>query len=373
MTAALAGFVERREVPGVLAVVTDVDHTIYTGALGLAGRRSGMPMTGDTVFRIASMTKLVTSLAVMMLVDEQAVDLDAPLSKYLPAWRQPDVLTMFDHYSGEYRTRPAHKAVTVRELLSHTSGYGYWFLDRRLFELVEGEPDLLRPPFLIDEPGTRFNYGTSTDVLGQIIEPVTGKTLERFFAERIFKPLNMRDTSFELPINPDRLASVFTRTADGFSEQEMETTAPAPRGGGGLYSTAEDYCRLMRVFLNKGECRGKRLLSASACEAMTRNQIGDLYAQVQTTAFPERSNDFIFMNGTQKFGFGLAIESADQPGGRPAGTASWAGIFNTYFWIDFENEFAAVVLMQMRPFADVHCVEVCRRFERALYDCLNAS
>jgi methyl acetate hydrolase len=368
--AVLAEFIDRREIPGILAVVTDVDCTVYTCALGMASRRNGIAMAPDTVFRIASMTKLVTSIAVMMLVDEGLVDLDAPLSRYVPDYRRPGVLVSFDLQTGDYRTRPAPNDPSVRQLLSHTSGYGYWFLDPRLFQLVDGEPDLLKAPFLIDEPGRLFTYGTSTDVLAQLIEPVSGKPLEDFFAQRIFKPLGMRDTSFDLPANPDRLASVFLRTPEGFAEQQSESTGPAPRGGGGLYSTADDYCRLLRLLLNKGECRGTRLLSAVSCNAMTCNQIGDLYAHVQTTAFRDRSNDFIFMSGTQKFGLGLAIETTNQPCGRPAGSASWAGIFNTYYWIDFANEFAAVVLMQVRPFADAHCVEAYRRFERALYDCL---
>ncbi len=371
--AALAEFVDRREIPGVLAVVTDVDRIVYTCAHGVASRRSGIAMAPDTIFRIASMTKPVTSIAVMMLVDEGLVELDAPLSRYVPSYRQPNVLVSFDMQTGDYRTRPARQDATIRQLLSHTAGYGTWFLDPQLLQLVDGKPDLLNAPFLMDEPGTRFHYSTSTDVLAQLIEPVSGLSLDKFFAKRIFKPLGMRDTSFELPSNTDRLASVFARTPDGFLEQETEKSGQAPRGGGGLYSTADDYCRVMRLLLNKGKFRGKRLLSEQACAEMTRNQIGDSFAQVQTTAVPSRSNDFIFMNGMQKFGLGFALESGPQPAGRPAGAASWAGIHNTYFWIDFASEFAAVVLMQVSPFADPYCVALCDRFERALYDCLGAA
>lgn len=369
--AVLAEFVESRQVPGVLAVVTDADRVVYTSAHGLASRRNATAIAPDTIFRIASMTKLVTSIAVMMLVDEGKVDLDAPLRRYLPEYRQPEVLVSFDEH-GAYVTRPARSDVTIRQLLTHTSGYGYWFLDPPLLRLVEGEPDLIDVPFLIDEPGARFHYGTSTDVLAQIIEPVSGMPLERFFALRIFRPLGLRDTSFELPASANRLAAVFERTAAGFTEQEIEAHGPAPRGGGGLYSTGDDYCRILRLLLNRGECQGRRLLSESACEQMSRNQIGEQFAHVQTSAVPQRSNDFIFMNGTQRFGLGLAIESTNQPNGRPAGSASWAGIFNTYFWIDFQSEFAAVVLMQIRPFADVHCVALQRDFEQALYDTLSA-
>jgi CubicO group peptidase (beta-lactamase class C family) len=368
--AALAEFVDRREIPGVLAAVTDNDRIVYTCAQGLASRRGGIAMAPDTIFRIASMTKPITSIAIMMLVDEGKVDLDAPLSRYLPDYHQPNVLVSFDLQTGDYRTRPAHSDITIRQLMTHTGGYGTWFLDERLLQLVDGQPDLLNAPFLLDEPGTRFRYSTSTDVLAQIIEPVSGLPIDQFFARRIFGPLGFRDTSFSLPDATDRLASVFRRVDDGFEELETEAEGSPPRGGGGLYSTAGDYCRLLRLLLNKGEHQGARILSEAACETMLQNQIGDLSAQVQTTAVPARSNDFIFMNGTQKFGLGFALESIDQPTGRPAGTASWAGIYNTWFWLDPVNEFGAVVMMQTQPFADAYCVELYRSFERTLYDCL---
>lgn len=371
--AVLAELVDQRGIPGVLAVVTDADRIVYSCAQGVASRRGGTAMAPDTIFRIASMTKVITSIAVMMLVDEGRVELDAPLSRYLPDYHQPNVLISFDFETGDYRTRPARSDITIRQLLTHTSGYGLWFLDQALYQLVDGEPELFDPAFLIDEPGTRFRYSTSTDVLAQIIEPVSGMALDSFFYHRIFRPLGMRDTGFDLPESKHRLASIFERTADGFNEKETEASGPSPRGGGGLYSTADDYCRVLRLLLNRGKFRKTRLLSESACKEMTRNQIADLNAQVQTTVFPPRSNDFIFMNGMQKFGFGLALESVDQPTGRPAGSASWAGINNTYFWIDFASEFAAVVMMQVSPFADPWCVEAYRRFERALYDCLGAA
>lgn len=367
----LREFVDSRAVPGVLGVVTDVDRIVYTGAFGTAQRRNGIPVSSHTVYRIASMTKLVTSVAILMLVDEGSVELDEPLVRYVPGFRQPELLVSFDHRSRAYTTRPAGREITIRQLLTHTAGYGYWFLDRRLFSLVDGTPDLLNAPFLIDEPGASFNYSTATDVVAQLIEPVSGKPLEQFLAQRIFKPLGMRNTGFEPPADTTRLASIFTRTPEGFAEVELESRGQAPRGGGGLYSTADDYCRLLRMILNRGSERGARLLSESAWRELTRNQIGDLRAPVQTSAYVARTNDFIFMNGTQNFGLGLALETRDQPTGRPAGTASWGGIYNTYFWIDFVNEFAGAVFMQVQPFADVDCVEVYRRFESIIYDCLS--
>lgn len=370
ITATLADFVDRREIPGVVAAVTDVDRIVYTCALGLASRRNGIAMAPDTIFRVASMTKLITSIGVMLLVDEGAVNLDAPLEQYIPDYRQPEVLIMFDESSGEYRTRPARSQASVRQLLTHTAGYGYWFLDARLHQVLGGRPAVSKPPFLVADPGTRFTYGTASDLLGDLIEAVSQTRLDKFFAQRIFAPLGLRNTGFELPGEQQRLAGIFAREDEGFTELETESAGQPPRGGGGLYSTADDYCRVLRLLLNGGDVQGKRLLSEAACRQMASNQIGDLTAQVQTSAMPERSNDFIFMSGTQKFGLGLALDERAGPSGRPAGTGSWAGIYNTYFWIDFANEFAATVMMQVSPFADPWCVAARQRFEQALYDSL---
>jgi methyl acetate hydrolase len=366
--------VDQRLVPGVVAAVSDRDRTIYTIGFGAAQRRNGVALSPHSVFRIASMTKVVTSIAVLMLVEERRLDLDAPISSYLPDYEQPGVLEHFEPGSGTYVTRPAAEPVTIRQLLTHTSGYGYWFLDPPLMQVTNPEgPELYDAPFLMNDPGTRFRYSTGTDVLGQVIEPVSGLPLAEFFRRRIFEPLGMRDTGFERPADFGRLSSIFVRSEEGFDELPLESHGPAPRGGGGLYSTAEDYLKLLRLLLSDGEARGHRLLSSEMCASVARNQIGDLYAEPPTTAFRNRSNDFIFMDGSQKFGFGVAIESRDSPNGRRAGSYGWAGILNSYFWVDPSFELAAVILMQVQPFADPECVGVYRRFERALYDCLEGA
>jgi len=370
LDAALREPVDARRVPGVAAALTDAEFSFYTAAFGTLQRRNGIAMQPDSVFRIASMTKLVTSVAVLMLVEEGRIALDAPAADYLPDYAQPEVLLSFDAATGSFVTRPAAGAVTIRQLLTHTSGYGYWFLDARLRQASGATPDLFRPPFLVDDPGAAFHYSTSTDVLGRIIEPVSGVPLPTFFRRRIFEPLGMRDTGFELPRDPQRLASVFTRAGSGFEELPTETAAAPPRGGGGLYSTAEDYCRFLRMFLNGGVSGDRRLLSEATCAAIATNQVGALAVPRQRTAFPERTNDFIFMSGTQQFGFGVAIETEPLPTGRPAGSFGWGGIYNTYFWVDPGTGFAGVVLMQMQPFADPDCIDVWQRLERAVYDCL---
>jgi CubicO group peptidase (beta-lactamase class C family) len=203
-----------------------------------------------------------------------------------------------------------------------------------------------------------------------LVAALAGVSLAEFFAARIFAPLAMPDTSFELPPDDTRLVSVHARRGAQFEELGHETIAPEPRGGGGLYSTAADYLKLLRLFMNGGETQGRRLLSQDGIAAMILNQIGPAFAERQRSALPERSNDFIFMDGSQKFGLGFMIETRDRAGGRAAGSLSWAGIANTYFWLDPCAGIAAVLLMQTTPFADPVCVDLLERFERSIYAAL---
>ena len=353
--------------PGVVAAVGTSDHDHPVAAFGLALATPARSMQSDSVFRIASMTKLVTSVAVMILVEEGRAALDAPLRDYVTGFRQPEVLVSFDSDTGRYVTRPATRDATLRELLAHTGGYGYWFLHEPLRLASGANPDLLNPPFLIADPGRQFAYSTSTDVIGQLIGPVTGVSLDRFFASRIFEPLGMRDTGYRRPADRARLTGVFRRSGAGFRQLPLETEDHVVRGGGGLYSTAPDYRRLLRCLLRGGELDGVRIISPGSVLEITRNQLGDMEARMPRTALAERSNDFIFMDGSQKFGFGVMIETANRQGGRAAGSYSWAGITNTYFWVDPANDLAAVLMLQVAPFASGACVEVLQQFEAAIY------
>lgn len=358
-------------VPGAVAAVSDAHGTIYAGAFGVA-RSGGPPLEVDGLFRLASMTKPVTSLAVLALHDEGRIDLDAPFAEYVPGYTQPEVLDSFDPATGRYTTRPASSAITIRQLLTHTSGYGYWFLDAPLLKVSGAAPDLFNPPFLMHEPGTRFAYGTSTDTLGLLVEPVTGKPLDAFLAERLLEPLGMADTGFRLPDDAERLMPVHYRVPGGFAHDANETAGIAPRGGGGLYGSAQDYLCLLRLLLNGGRHGGGRILSAEAVRMLTSNQIGRLFASLQTTAYPPRAHDFGFMDGTQKFGFGVMIETEHRNGRRAAGSASWAGILNTYFWVDPRAGIAAVLMTQLKPFCDPACIALFDAFERAVYGELGA-
>lgn len=313
------------------------------------------------------MTKLVTSVAVMTLVDAGRVDLDATLADYVRGFRQPEVLADFDAEAGTWSTRPAIRDATLRELLSHTAGYGYWWLHEPLRIASGPDPNLIDPPFLIADPGTEFAYSTSADVVGLLIEPVTGLSLDAYFDERIFRPLGMTDTGFRLPDDMDRLAHVHRRSGGGFRQLPLESGDHPVRGGGGLYSTAPDYTRLVRCLLRGGELDGVRLLSEAATSEITRNQIGDHPARMQRTAVAARSNDFIFMDGSQRFGFGVMIETQQHRGKREIGAYGWGGIVNTYFWVDPARDLASVLMLQLAPFASRPAVGVLDAFEVAVY------
>jgi CubicO group peptidase (beta-lactamase class C family) len=251
--------------------------------------------------------------------------------------------------------------------LSHSGGYGYWFLDEPLRVASGSDPDLFSPPFLIADPGTRFRYSTSADVVGQLVEPVTGLPLDDFFEARIFVPLGMRDTGFKRPAELARVAHVHRRSGKGFRQLPLDDQDNVVRGGGGLYSTAVDYSRLLRCLMRGGELDGTRLLGNSAVAEISRNQIGDFQAEMQRTALADRSNDFVFMDGTQKFGFGVMIETEQHPGKRTIGSYGWGGIVNTYFWVDPDRDLAAVLMMQLAPFASRASVELLDEFEVAVY------
>jgi methyl acetate hydrolase len=358
--------VDAGRVPGAAAAVTNAAGVLYRGAFGLAQTVNQRPMRTDTIFRIASMTKLITSVALLRVRDQHRLDLDAPFKHWFPAFRQPEVLVSFDRASRRYTTRPADSDVTVRQLLTHTSGFGYWFLSPEIGALTDGPPEYYNPPFLLHDPGVRFTYGIGTDVAGQAIEALTGQPLGEYFAEGIFAPLGMVDTGFDLPPHSARLASVHARVGDTFVERPRETAGDSPHGGGGLFSTIDDYVALLRLLLNAGAVNGRPFLAAESVREITSNQIGALWAERQTTALPSRTDDFRFLDGTQKFGLGLAIETRNRPSGRTAGSYGWGGICNTYYWVDPAAGLGAVLMMQVSPFSTPACLALCDEFETAV-------
>jgi CubicO group peptidase (beta-lactamase class C family) len=376
---------EAREVPGVVAVAATDKGIFYEGAFGTRDLANGPEMTPDSIFRLASMTKAVTSTAAMQLVEQGRLQLDQPIGNVLPELAAPQVLEGFDD-SGAPRLRPAKRPITLRHLLTHTAGFGYetWDPDLIRYVKVSGTPSTstgklasLRLPLVFD-PGDRWEYGINIDWAGRAVEAVSGQPLEVYFREHIFAPLGMRDTDYVISsAQQSRLVTVHQRKPDGSLEP---TPAPDPpwrefwSGGGGLYSTGRDYLVFLQMLLNQGRFNGAQLLRPETVALMGRNQIGDINAGILKTAMPQRSNDVDFFPGIPcKWGLGYMINTEPGPNGRSAGSLTWAGIFNTYYWLDPEKHVAGVILTQILPFADHKAVKLYGEFESAVYDALKAA
>ena len=375
---AMRDAVARKEVAGVVVMAADRNRVIYQGAFGVADIAEGRPLKLDALFRIASMTKAITSTAAMQLVEQSRFAIEDPVEKYLPEFAKLSVLESFDAATGAYRLRPATKAVTVQHLLTHTSGLGYPFTDptTRDFKPRAGEEYRVGP--LVFEPGERWLYGTSTDWVGRLVERISDQSLEDYFRQHVFTPLGMVDTFYFVPKEKEaRLVTVNRRIADGSIARESvqpPTSGFIPIGGGGLSSTAHDYLRFTRALLNGGELDGARILSAGTVALMGQNHIGALGVPAQKTAIPERSDDFSFIaDGRDKWGLGFLITADAVPGKRSAGSLSWGGINNTYYWLDPIRGITGVILTQFLPFADRKALALYDVFERAVYQLADAS
>ena len=368
---ALATAVEREDVPMVVAVATDRSAVIYEGAFGESA--PGDAVTVDRMFRIASMTKPVTSIAAMQLVEQGLIGLDDPVAQHLPDLGTLPIFAAFDEETGQYEVAPAQSVMTIRHLLSHTSGLSYGFTSdvTLAFEPREDESYVDGP--LLFEPGASWHYGTSTNWVGALVEQVSGQRLDAYFREHILDPLGMRDTRFSVPeAEWPRVVWSFRRYPDGTlvtppQDPWRETTLFS--GGGNLLGTAPDYARLLRMFLNEGELDGVRVLSAGSVAEMTTNQIGRAGVPLTRSTQPAVSNDFAFVKGAgrDKFGFGFLINVESEPGLRSAGSLSWGGILNTYFWFDPTAGVGGVFMTQFYPFADTRALATLEAFERGVY------
>jgi CubicO group peptidase (beta-lactamase class C family) len=373
------------EVAGVVALAADDSGVVYEGAFGKRVLGGDADMTLDTVVWIASMTKAVTSLAAMQLVEQGMLSLDEPLVNRLPELADIQVLDGFDD-AGVPQLRPPRRAITLRHLLTHTAGFGYdtWSAEMVRYQRYSGVPGIgdcklatLKLPLLFD-PGERWEYGISIDWVGQTVEKLSGQRLEPYFAEHIFEPLGMRDTSFILsPAQRERLAGMHQRQPDGSLRVKSFETEQNPEffmGGGGLYSTGQDYLRFVRMILGSGQLEAARILHAATFAEINRNQIDDLCVGVLRSVNAEDSNDAEFFPGQpKKWGLAYMINAADAPVGRTAGSLAWAGLANTYYWIDPTRRVAGVILTQVLPFADPAVLRLFEEFERAIYAVRSAS
>jgi CubicO group peptidase (beta-lactamase class C family) len=376
----LRGAVDDKKLPGIVAMVAVADRVTYQGASGKRDTNRDIPMTVDSIFRIASMTKPITSVAVMQLVEKGRVKLDEPAATYLPELSQVQVLEEFDATTGKAKLRPPKVPPTVRQLLCHISGFAYEFFDLRLHAYVtstalpsvrDGGDGFLKVPLLFD-PGSRWEYGISTDWLGKLVEKVSGQTLEAYFREHMFQPLGMTDTFFDVPTEKQqRVVALHARQEDGsFVEPPQQPLRPVRffSGGGGLYSTASDYLSFERMLLSSGKLGNKRILQSQTVAEMSRNQIGDLTLTALRSVTPQLAKDPTHMPGSlDKFGLGLAINTKPVEGGRSPGSLAWAGIYNTFFWIDTPRKTCAVIMMQILPFSDDAAIAAVEHFEHAVY------
>jgi CubicO group peptidase (beta-lactamase class C family) len=360
------------KIPGVVAMVADADHVLYSGAFGSRDIANHAPIAVDSIFRIASMTKPVTSVAVMMLVEKGAISLDDPIAKYLPAFEHSEVFVTFDPKDKSYTKRPAKSPITVRHLLTHTSGLGYAFSSPILAALIGADPNASATTFpLLHDPGTKWTYGESTRVLGKLVAQVSQQPLDRFVAERIFEPLGMNDTFYVVPsAKHDRVVTVHRTTEQGLVEAPNPEKIDAPvYGDGGLHSTVADYVKFMQMLLHEGRApNGTRLLSAESVRQMSRTQTGSVHVELQPTANPAVSEQFPLGAGRDTYGLGFQVTgSPGDPGMRSPGSLSWAGIFNTEFWIDPARGICAVLMMQYLPFYDPAAIDTLQGFERRVY------
>ena len=379
--AALRTAVERGDVPGVVALVTDRKGVVYRGAFGVTDLESKRPMALDSMFRIASMTKAVTSTALMQLVEQGKLGLEDPVDKYLPEMTRLPVFESFDAATGAYVLRPSTRPITVRRVLTHTSGLGYPFTSATLRDFKPRAGETYADGPLLFEPGERWHYGTSTDIVGRLVEKISGEKLEDYFIRHILAPLKMTDTSYNIPeAKAARVVPSQQREGEHMDGSKIVLQSPQPTltvatpiGGGGLTSTVADYGRFVRMLLNGGELDGVRVLKSETVALMGRNAIGNVSVPALKTAMA-RSADFTFINdGRDKWGLGFLITVDHVPGKRSAGSLSWGGINNTYYWIDPSRGIAGVIMMQYLPFADAKALAVYDAFERAVYQTVESA
>ncbi|GAB3312628.1 serine hydrolase domain-containing protein [Hymenobacter humi] len=368
-----------KRVPGAIALVMRDGKVIYRKAFGVNEMGSQTPLQADAIVRIASQTKAVTSVGLMLLYDEGKFQLDDPISKYLPAFRAPKVLTTFNAKDSTYTTVPARGEITIRQLFTHTSGISYPVIGSAEAKAIYakahipsgiGTPagnlaasmDALGALPLMHQPGERFTYGLSVDVLGRLIEVLSGQSLDQFLRARLFEPLNMRDTYFYLPAAKHaRLAELWTesvakKTAFMMPQGGMVPDYPKARGtyfsgGAGLSSTIDDYATFLQMLLNNGTYNGHRLLKPATVVLITQNHIGELN------------------QGNNKFGLGFSITTAEvaaakQPG-LSEGSYEWGGIFGTTYWVDPKQKLVALIYTQKYPSSTSR--DLADKFKAAVY------
>lgn len=371
-------------VPGVVAMVTDRDSNIYEGAAGKR-RIDGETLMGvNDAFALFSTTKAITATAVLQLVEDGKLDLDAPASDYAPDIGKLQVIEGFDD-AGEPILRAPKRPVTTKHLLLHTGGFGYDFFSETYNRLAQeqGQPSVitaskasLMTPLQFD-PGDKWEYGSNIDWAGQVVEGITGERLGEVFRTRIFDPLGIEDMTFEL--NDDlrsRLACMHARGEDGSltpMDFELTDTPEIHMGGHGLYGTVGDYMKFIRMWLNDGAGPNGRVLKPETVAMAEKNHLGEKKIGMLPGVIPSLSNDAEFFPGLSKsWSYSFMVNDAEAPTGRPAGALGWAGLANLFYWIDRTNGFGGFWATQILPFGDPVSFTGYLDFESAFYESLRA-
>ncbi|MFM6951052.1 MAG: serine hydrolase domain-containing protein [Novosphingobium sp.] len=358
-TTPFAAAFAQANLPGAVGLIVDRDGIRHAEALGLADVSSGAPMQLDSLCQIASMTKALVSAGAMQLVEQGRLDLDTDVGALLPELANPQVLTGFDA-EGKPQLRPASRAITLRHLLTHTAGLGYFFIHPEVLQYF-GAVGMPKPgsrasvtmPLMFD-PGERWEYSVATDWVGLAIEAATGERLNDYLTANLFAPLGMTSTAFRERL-PGDAARVHVRSGEGaLSKVEVYLGGGEfDGGGGGITSTAPDYAQFVRMVLNDGELDGKRVLSAASIAEMSRNQVHPLRAGRMGTAMPQLAQPYdTFPDQHTGWGLGFLINPEQGPHGRSPGSLAWAGIFNSYYWIDPAAGLGGVFVSQLQPFGD---------------------
>ncbi len=367
------------DVPGVVAAATNREGTLYEGAFGERALGGGTAMTPDTVVWIASMTKALTGMAAMQLVEQGKLALDAPASDVIPYLGEVEVLDGFDD-AGDPITRAPKQHITLRHLLTHTAGFSYeiWNPSILRYQEAKGVPGIttcqnaaLTTPLMF-EPGERWDYGINIDWAGKMVEAVSGQRLGAYMQANIFDPLGMSSTAFKItPEMRSRLAQVHQRDDAGQLtpiEMEVEQAPEFEMGGGGLYSTMGDYLKFIQLILNRGTANGEQLLTPATIDLMSTNQMGDCRVSELVTAIPPVSHNAEFFPGMPKtWGLTFMINTETAPTGRSAGSLGWAGLANSYYWIDPAQGIGGAYATQILPFADAKSLPLFLAFETAAY------
>jgi CubicO group peptidase (beta-lactamase class C family) len=380
-------YIDRQWIPGAVVLIARHGKIVYYKGLGKDDMEKGNKMDKEAIFRIASQTKAITSTAVMMLYEEGHFLLDDPISQYIPEFKNPKVLDKFNTKDSTYTSVPATNEITIRQLLTHTSGIGYGVFDREQLGAIYSKARYQEVPIasadyllkdqirqlakqpLLHQPGEKWTYGMNIDVLGYLVEVVSGMSLKDFLRQRLFDPLGMKDTYFYLPKEKgSRLTELYQENQSGkavkysaqYREPGLNISAAFPlmangkyyAGGGGLSSTAMDYAIFLQMILNKGEYNGKRLLSRNTVEMMTMNQIGNLSLD------------------EYKFGLGFSIATDKSSARSPAspGTFGWGGVFGTNYWADPQEDVLALILTQVYP--STHLSTLHEKFQVLVYQAI---